>query len=362
MKRLVGAALFGLGVLLAILAIGLPMYVAPTVSQLPYDLERSTSVAEASGAQFLQIKSGKATVETGALRTTVEVLPRAARTKDKMTGKLAGNAVVWEVFQAVRRIDNEELINAYSTELALDRRSGAATDWNEAWLKDGTELPPNYAGQVYKFPFGTEKKTYQVYDRDLRRALPAEFKEETTIDGVRAYRFEQVVPEQQVTVAESSVKLLLSQFAPGATSGQVFYRNTRTFWVEPVTGSYLDVRDQPHKELRPDVGSPTVLLDADFRYTKDTVTASADRAAENAQKISLITFWAPVVLGVLGLVAIVVGVLLVLRGPREVSARHRQPEPDQALVGGGTRSADDVQDTVVMPPVGSGQDDRPPSR
>lgn len=363
MKRLVGAALFGVGVLLAGFAIGLPTYVAPAVSQLPYDLDKSTSVAEASGAQFLQIKSGVATVESGALRTTVEVLPRARQTRDKMTGKLEGKAVVWEVYQAVRRIDNEELINAYSTELALDRRSGAAAPWDGAWLKDGTDLPPDYSGQVYKFPFNTEKKSYLVYDRDLRRSLPAEFKEETTINGVRAYRFEQVVPEQQVHVAEANVKLLLSQFAPGATSGQVVYRTTRTFWIEPVTGLYLDFRDQPHKELRPNVGSPTVLLDADFRYTKETVTSSSNRAAENAQKISLVTFWLPVILGVLGLIAIVVGLLLVLRGPRDGAARHRQPEPDQTPVGAraGTAGAAD-RDTAVLPAVGSDPDDRPPSR
>ncbi|WP_433321308.1 DUF3068 domain-containing protein [Micromonospora sp. CA-269861] len=314
MKRIVGAALFGLGVLLVVAAVGLPLYVAPVVGQLPYDLKRSESVAESANAEFLQIKAGAANVERGGLRSTVEVVPLPKTTEEKMTGDLKGEAVVWDVFQSVRRVDNNEIISEYSTELAIDRRSGAAAKWDPAWLDDGTGQPANYAGQVYKFPFGTEKKDYPVYDREIRKTVPAQFKEVTEVRGVEAYRFEQTVPEAQLVVAESSLKVLLARFAPGATTARLMYTNTRTFWVEPVTGSYVDVRDQPRKVLVPDVGTPTVLLNADFRYNEATVISSADRAAENARSIKLVSLWGPITLGLLGLLALVGGMLLVLRG------------------------------------------------
>jgi hypothetical protein len=328
-KRIVGAALFGLGVLLVVAAIGLPLYVAPVVSQLPYDLKRSESVAEAADAEFLQIKAGAANVERGGLRSTVEVVPLPKTTDEKMTGDLKGKAVVWDVFQSVRRIDNDEIISEYSTELAIDRVSGAAAKWDPAWLDDGTGQPANYAGQVYKFPFGTEKKDYPVFDREIRKTVPAQFKEVTKVRGVEVYRFEQIVPESQLVVAESSLKVLLARFAPGAKTARLMYTNTRSFWVEPVTGSYLDVRDQPRKVLVPDVGTPTVLLNADFRYNEATVKASADRASENAQSIQVVRLWGPIALGVLGLLAIVGGMLLVLRGSRKQPAAVEPVEEER---------------------------------
>ncbi|SCE88407.1 Protein of unknown function [Micromonospora coriariae] len=314
MKRIVGAMLFGLGVLLVVAAVGLPLYVAPAVSQLPYDLERSESVAESANAEFLQIKAGAANIERGGLRSTVEVVPQPKITDEKMTGDLEGKAVVWDVFQSVRRIDNNEMINEYSTQLAVDRVSGAAAKWDAAWLEDGTDQPANYAGQVYKFPFGTEKKDYPVFDREIRKTVPAQFKEVTEVRGVQAYRFEQTVPEAELVLAESSLKLLLARFAPEAKTARLMYTNTRSFWVEPVTGSYVDVRDQPRKVLVPDVGQPTVLLSADFRYNEATVIASAERAADNAASIQMVRLWGPITLGVLGLLAIVGGGWLALRG------------------------------------------------
>lgn len=334
MKRIVGAALFGLGVLLAVAAVGLPLYVAPLVSQLPYDLERSESVAEAANAEFLQIKAGAANVERGALRSTVEVVPLPKITDEKMTGDLKDKAVVWDVFQSVRRVDNNEIISEYSTELAIDRVSGAAAKWDPAWLDDGTDQPANYSGQVYKFPFGTEKKDYPVYDREIRKTVPAQFKEVTEVRGVEAYRFEQTVPEAQLVVAESSLKVLLARFAPGATTARLMYTNTRTFWVEPVTGSYVDVRDQPRKVLVPDVGTPTVLLNADFRYNEATVVASSDRAADNARSIQLVRLWGPVTLAVLGLLLIAGGMLLALRD----SGKRAATEPTEEERAGSHRA------------------------
>ncbi|MEV1289419.1 DUF3068 domain-containing protein [Micromonospora sp. NPDC049679] len=348
MKRIVGAALFGLGVLFLIVAIGLPLFVAPAVSQLPYDLGKSKSIAEASNARFMQIKKTGIDVEKGDLRTTVEVLPQAKLTQEKLKGDLKSKAMVWDVYQTVRRIDDNVEINAYSTELAIDRRTGAAAKWDEAWLEDGTGLPADYSGQVYKFPFNTEKKDYLVYDRDLRRARPAQFKEVMKVRGVEVYRFEQEIPEEQLTIAPDSLSALRSRFAPQAQGGRVIYSTTRTFWIEPTTGLYVDFRDQPRKEFVPDTGASTVLLDADFRYTPATVKDSAKRAGDSAKQIGIVRLWAPLALGVLGLLAMVLGVIFVLRGGR--------PE-EQVQTGGGTvpkgpRSAADDDGTLadVVPP------------
>ncbi|MFF5053240.1 DUF3068 domain-containing protein [Micromonospora sp. NPDC000663] len=339
MKLRVGAALFGLGVLLLVFAAGLPFYVAPAVSKLPYDLEPTTSIAEAKDAKFLKITASGSSVSIevpqGNLRSSVEVIPQPDDTKNRLPKELKGDAVIWDVFQTVKRVDTEEVVSQYSTEFALYRISGAAAPWKDQWLNESgaNETPVgnvNYSGQLYKFPFGTGKRDYQVFDRDLKRALPAKFTGTEKIKGIETYRFEQRIENEVLATPEASIQTLVGKFAPGATSGQIVYSNTRTVWVDPVTGSYINVREQQHKELRPNTGTPTVLLDADFNYTDETVTRSADTAKDNRFKIGLISLWGPIAAGVLGLLALIAGVWLVTRRSDggAATARHRaEPAP-----------------------------------
>ncbi|MEU8388906.1 DUF3068 domain-containing protein [Micromonospora sp. NPDC048843] len=374
MKLRVGAALFGLGVLLLVFAAGLPFYVAPAVTKLPYDLEPTTSVAEAKNARFLKITATGSSVSIevpqGDLVSNVEVIPQPDDTKDRLPAELKGDAVIWDVYQTVRRTDNQDVVSQYSTELALYRISGAAASWKDQWLNetgaDGTPVGNvKYTGQIYKFPFGTDKRDYQIFDRDLKRATPAKFVGTEKIKGIEAYRFEQRIENEVLATPESSLQTLVGKFAPGATSGQIVYSNIRTVWVDPVTGSYVNVREQQHKELRPNTGTPTVLLDADFNYTDDTVSRSVETVKDNRFKIGLISFWGPIVSGVLGLIAVVFGVWLVTR-PEGGTARHRaepavdDPTPtrvDQEPV----RDTDTVEQPRPQPVGGPLSDEIPPA-
>ncbi|MGC4754609.1 DUF3068 domain-containing protein [Micromonospora trifolii] len=374
MKLRVGAALFGLGVLLLVFAAGLPFYVAPAVTKLPYDLEPTTSVAEAKNARFLKITATGSSVSIevpqGDLMSNVEVIPQPDDTKDRLPKDLKGDAVIWDVYQTVRRTDNQDVVSQYSTELALYRISGAAASWKDQWLNetgaDGTPVGNvKYTGQIYKFPFGTDKRDYQIFDRDLKRATPAKFVGTEKIKGIETYRFEQRIDNEVLATPESSIQTLVGKFAPGATSGQIVYSNIRTVWVDPVTGSYVNVREQQHKELRPNTGTPTVLLDADFNYTDDTVSRSVETVKDNRFKIGLISFWGPIVAGVLGLIAVVFGVWLVTR-PEGGTARHRaepavdDPTPtrvDQEPV----RDTDTVEQPRQQPVGGPLSDEIPPA-
>lgn len=336
-RRFAGTVLVGFGVLFLVLAIGLPLYVAPTVTKLPNDLRAcpapdqpqpsgclKPSVAEASSASFLQIKDGELAIRRGTLRSTTEVVPRPDLTADwQESGKLGDDAVVWDVYGSTEWVETNESISAYSTELALDRVSAEAVDWDGQWIDDaalGADRVPKrnieYAGQTYKFPFGTEKKEYKIFDRDLRQALPVQFREVANVAGVEAYRFEQVIDKQELTPPAASLAALLSAFAPKATTAKVQYSNTREVWIEPTTGAYLNVRERQLKVLVPDTGAPTTLLDADFKYTQGTVDNSVDAASNNVSRLKLLTLYGPIVLGLLAVLAIVGGLLLALRRTR----------------------------------------------
>ena len=68
----------------------------------------------------------------------------------------------------------------------------------------------------------------------------------------------------------------------------------------------------------PGVGTPTVLLDADFVYTADTIANSAKSAKDNGSQLKLVTLYGPIVLGILALLGIFGGLLL-MRGRTEPS-------------------------------------------
>jgi hypothetical protein len=340
-KARLGAVLFGIGVFAVVIAAGCAFYVAPAVARLPYDLALCTpgksegclrpSVAEAQNARFLQTKGGETplvAIQTGTLRSTTEISPRPDLTDSEMTGDLAGDTVVWNGYGTVNWVETGEMISQYSAELAIDRDTAAAAKWDKQFLQDAGPGAPSrveFAGQLYKFPFGTEQKDYQYFDRDLRKALPITFQGTEEIKGLETYRFQQVVPETPLNFSAERLTGLLSTFAPGATSGQVVYSNTRTIWVEPVSGAFIKVQEQQKKNLVPNTGPQTALLDGNFVYTDETVSNNVDSAGDTKNSVLLISRNLPIGLAVLGAVLLILGLILVSTGRRQ-AARHRAEE------------------------------------
>ncbi|AVT36414.1 DUF3068 domain-containing protein [Plantactinospora sp. BB1] len=326
-SRVIGAALFGVGVLALVFAGGLAFVVAPQVDRLPYDLERTQSVAEAPNARFLQITEGKAEVNQGTLRSTITVQPDAKETA-KLEGPLDGDAVVWLVGQEVIRTDTKALISAYSTSLALDRKTGAARPWNKQWLDTGNNRQSvSYSGQIYKFPFGTEKKTYDIFDRDINASQPARFVKTEEIKGLETYQFTQEIRDATQELPADRLQLLASQLLPGATTSQVRYSNTRSVWVEPTTGQFIKVQEAQRKSLVGNNGQEAVILDAVFTYTDDTIARSAEAAGSNRQLLQMVKLWGPLALLVIGLALVIVGLLKALRRPRAAAVGDTVPEP-----------------------------------
>jgi Porin PorA len=371
MRRFLGMVLAGLGALCLVVAIGLPLFVAPAVSKLPYDLQPckpapaaqtagclKPSVAEAKDAFFLQVKKTSSgdidiNVHKATLRTTVEVLPRVQLTADQQAaGKLGDNAVVWEVDQTVIRTDTNEVVSASSTELALDRTTGAAIKRDGQWLDDSGTVDRSilYTDQVYKFPFGTEKKDYAIFDTDLRKALPARFQSVDTVNGVEVYHFVQTIPETELSVDSGTIGALVGRYAPEAKTGKIFYSNTREVWVDPVTGAYVKVREQPKQVFRSDTLSEQVLLQADFTYTPETIANSVQSVKDNGFLLKLVTLYGPILFGILAVVLLIVGLLLGRTRPAPPQAWDESlPNPRHRLRGDG--SVDDT--TATAAPGGS---------
>ncbi|OJF12954.1 DUF3068 domain-containing protein [Couchioplanes caeruleus] len=341
MKTRLGVILFGIGVFAVVIAAGLAFFVAPSVARLPYDLKLCTetvkedclrpSVAEAQNAQFLYTKGGDAPVvgiKAGTLQSTTEISPLPDTTDKELTGDLKGEAVVWRGLGTVVWTEKNETISQYEALIAVDRDTASAVEWNGQKLNDvaapAVPAPVSYTGQLYKFPFGTERKNYEYFDRDLRKALPIEFKDTEKIDGLEVYRFEQVIPETALNFSQERIASLIGAFAKTATSGEVRYSNTRTIWVEPVTGNFIKVSERQRKTFVPNVGAPTQLLNGDFVYTPGTVSHNVASAGDSKSQIQLISLWLPIGVAVLGAILLIAGPWMVATGRKAARGRHEE--------------------------------------
>jgi hypothetical protein len=323
-KRIVGAALFGIGLFFLVIALALVFFVVPLLARIPYDLTPPLTTVEAHGATFVQsaIVNDKPTATVGHadLRSTTGIKPDASAAAG-IGGDLKNKAVVWNIFTQTTRADTGDVIDASTGRIAMDRASGAAVKWDKACYADqlGQACDPgniDYSGQLYAFPFGTKKQTYQYYDTTLRKALPMIYQGTETVRGLTTYRFVQAIPDQQINADEATMDVLLGSLAPGAASGTMWYDDTRTLWIEPVTGSIVNYSEQQHRTLRTDTGTSITLLDATFQYTPQTLAEVTKQAGDGRQVIVALSRYTPIGLTVLGLVALLLGFLLTRSGVR----------------------------------------------
>ncbi|MEV6302347.1 DUF3068 domain-containing protein [Actinoplanes sp. NPDC051861] len=342
-RRLTGATVFGLGILCVLLAGALAWIIVPSQRKVPLDLVPPDVVVEGPNASFVQAKSLpdgtlQVVVENAGLRTTTGIKPDFAAAAE-LTGDLADNTLIWNVYHATDRTDTGEAINRSESRVALDRVSGAAVPWEGQCHNETKEDPAQniactpgnvqFEGQLYLFPFGTEKTTYQYWDSALEDALPIEYEAEENFHGLPAYRFVQQVPQQVIEMDEQTLDVLLGFLAPGATTATVNYQATRTLWVEPETGAIIGYREQQHRELLPNAGGPVVIFDADLQYDEATLDAVHDQAASGRTQLLLLGFWLPLGLALLGVLLAVAGYLIARGGRtrRTHTPSHAESEP-----------------------------------
>ncbi|MEU7907152.1 DUF3068 domain-containing protein [Actinoplanes sp. NPDC049118] len=342
-RRIAGAALFGFGCLCLLVAAALVWVIVPTQRMVPYGVQPPDVVVEAPNATFVEagtLPGGgpRLAVQQAGLRSRTGIQPDAAAAA-ALTGDLQEKALIWNVYQATDRADTGAPVNRAESRIALDRVSGAALPWSGQCY---TDVPPDpsrnvgcvpgniaFAGQLYLFPFSTQKQTYQYYDFTLRQALPIEYRGEGTYNGLPAYRFEQVIPRQQVATDAETLDGMLGLLAPGATTGTVYYQASRTLWVEPLTGAIVGYGDQQRRELVPDVGSPVPLIDATFRYDQATLETVGDEASHGRFLLLLLGRYLPIGLALAGLVAVVLGLLVSRRRAAARGAHAADDAPER---------------------------------
>ena len=123
-----------------------------------------------------------------------------------------------------------------------------------------------------------------------------------------------------------------------------YYTNTRDIWVEPETGVVVKGGEQLHQYYARSADKPEIdVLKAQHRRSTRTRSSPRPRSAKDGMdKLSLCGRTLPIILGILGVIVLIVGILLGIRGGR--GRQDSTPAHATSPSGGGAAAAPQTRD------------------
>lgn len=407
MRQIWLALLAFFGVALIAAAIMIPTYLVDRLKVVPLDLD-TTSAAETVSAggspseQFPAVVFDRCSAgedEAAQLEAAVAQQRRSVIVdpSDADTATLQ-SAQVLQILRT-RNADGEEnvppfkpiegphscddgLLTANVDRVSVDRKTGVPTgDVSSLQMEtthDGSSLEEvsvdigHRDGFQYKFPFGTEKRDYYIYDLNTRQDVVATFVGEREYDGVNTYEFRAEVPVTDISElpnpdGEAPLGMILNMPASwwgiegegiepdDPVTMHRFATATLTRFVEPTTGQILDgVEEQRQFFASPDQTDnvPAAIRDFEmdalrgtFAWTPETVNEATQGAKDNIRMLNLANTVLPIVLGVIGALLLLLWGFLVFRG----SKRDDEGGDDYAVDPDGP-APDDSQTAVLARP------------
>ena len=302
MRGKLGPILSGVGGFLLVLGVMLNVYVYPKVAVAPLD-QKSTSTLVGEDAVVFDIPTLS--------EITTDVTVKANVTGDVAAAEDEGGGIaVWTNGTSTYSSDGT-MRSASVEQVPFDQHTGAAVDCCDAYSEQeqGKAEAVKFQGQVFKFPFRTEKKDYSWWDSTLKKTFPAKFVEEDEVKGVKTYVFKQVI-EPTVWTTMDVPASVLGEVGEGNLTAERTYANTRTFWVQPATGVVIDRTEEQRATLRFEGEDRVTLTNADVRFSDETVQANVDEYGGKPLMLQMVRVILPLVLGIGGLVLLIVGVVI----------------------------------------------------
>jgi hypothetical protein len=284
--------LFGLGGFLLVAGLVALLWAPGVAKKTPIDV---TSVTHLSG------QAAKLNAATGELESN----PVKAISTTKTDSKVSDDNVVAFTNSSCLVIDkddvsdcvdgnDERLISASTDVFATDRDTALAVNKGKYLPADAVD----HEGLINKWPFDAEKKTYPYWDGTAGKAVDAEYVRTVKVEGLETYLYKVEVTGAPIQIAEG-------------VDGT--YDDVKEIYVEPKTGAIVKQVDDQQRAL----ASGDQVLDLQLAFTDAQVKTSVNEAKDNVATLSLLTGTIPLVGIVGGLICLIGGVLLLLRGRRD---------------------------------------------
>jgi hypothetical protein len=236
------------------------------------------------------------------------------------------STAVWNEFTYLYDVTNAKVFQYTSRRAAFDRRTSQLVDCCGAHVGGNTSIhQTGLSGYVW--PIGTQRQTYKVFDTTLNRPMPYTYAGTSTIHGIGVYRFVEHVPHSRAGSQTLPGSLVGSPGQASVTMPE-YYTATNTDYVDPRTGAILDVTETQRLTLEDATGAQRLLLfNGTVAMTPQSVQTAVNLDQSGRNKLTLLKVVLPIVAGVLGLVALVGGILLV----RRPAGQHRRDEAAQPV-------------------------------
>ncbi len=313
-KKLGIVALFLGAFLLAVAALS-KFYMYDRLAVVPQNNETTSISATKAGAdaEYLDVAAGPAVV-TGPLKSTRVVIGDVEASK-KASKELDRDLAVWDTFSCTDKPDfdcgsGKTPLSGTTDTVAFDRNTGEAVTWSGTSNESGgVKVRGVFKGQYFKFPFDTQKKTYQFWDSTLRKATPAKYVGEGKVKGLKVYKFEQVIePTKTGTLAVPGS--LVGDPRPTVVTER-FYSNTRTFSVEPVTGVIIVGGESQDGYLELKGERKLTTTKAVLGYTDQNTRDTVEEYKSKATLLKAVKDTVPLGGGIVGVLLILGGALAV---------------------------------------------------
>ncbi|MRH86538.1 DUF3068 domain-containing protein [Nocardia sp. SYP-A9097] len=335
-RRTVACLLVGLGALLLVAAIMIPTYTVSRLAKTPLDLEITTVATNVQGAPSEVLDSKSLTAPTGAAKVDTNV-PLFSQRYLTVEDPADASEMTIQAGQTLRRTDKQGdtgLLTATVDRVTISRTDGMPVDSVEGGPngaiaatvdKKGEAVldPVQHTGLQYRFPIGTDKKTYPYFDLNARKTFDINFVDETEINDMKVYHFQQTVPVTDLSTVVNSPtnKLALPADKWGVEGGETpvtmtrFYTNTRDLWVEPKTGTVIKGGEKIHQFYARSADKPEVtVLNATLMFDEPTIESQISVAKENIDKLSLYGRTLPIAFGIIGVIALIAGIVFGVLG------------------------------------------------
>lgn len=302
------AILIGIGAFCVTMALLLKFYAYDKLAVVPYDQNTRQLVVDDSATFF---DADNVRPGSGKLTTTVTVIgdPDESERASEQTGR---NVAVMSKGQVSDNNGEAPPMDASRQTFAIDRTTGEAVPW-EGNSQNG-QAKDFQKGLMIKFPFQTQKQTYNYYDGTIGKPMQMKYVGEETVKGLDTYKFQGTVPMTKFRTQDVPRGIFGLEDTGGVDADRL-YANDRTIWVEPETGVMIKVVENQRQELRwNEPGARTVnALTTDSVMTDDTVQANVDEYATKAMLLKILRFWAPLLLGIIGIGLLLAGLALSLK-------------------------------------------------
>jgi hypothetical protein len=306
MRRIISPVLIGVGAFLIVAGVLIKVYAVPTLAVVPSNYD-STTYLEATDATIFNSDPDVLAPETVDLEVSSHTV--AGDYPDAPDG-----VVVWANNVTTTPVGWDEPFQQSRELTPFDENTGAAADFPEASFEeveneegDIEQVEVTREGQIYKFPFDTQKKDYQQWDSELGEATTAKYEGEEELEGTTVYKFVQTIEPTVIDTVEVPGSIFDSE--EDSVQAEMIYEMTRTLYVEPTTGAPLNRVEERNQVLSYD-GTEVPAFVGTVQYTEQSQADSLDRVHTRATLLRLAEWVFPIGAVVLGLLAIGGGVLL----------------------------------------------------